>query len=109
MPDSKLTLITLTHPRSTAAEAYRALRANLTLASLERPIHTLTVAAVAAGEDTSVLLANLGVVMAQAGQRAILVDADLRHPSLHERFGVPNERGLTTVLEGQDALSAPPL
>jgi capsular exopolysaccharide synthesis family protein len=39
----------------------------------------------------------------------ILVDADLRHPSLHELFGVPNERGLTTLLDEQDALSAPPL
>jgi non-specific protein-tyrosine kinase len=109
MPDSKPTLITLTHPRSPAAEAYRALRANLALSALDRPLHTLVVTSAAPGEDKSTALANLTVTMAQGGQRVILVDADLRHPSLHELFGVPNERGLATLLEGQDALSAPPL
>jgi len=47
--------------------------------------------------------------MAQGGQRVILVDADLRHPSLHEIFGAPNERGLTTLLDERDPLTAPPL
>ena len=109
MPDSKSTLITLTHPRSSAAEAYRALRANLAMFGAEHPLRALIVASAAPGEDQSIALANLAIVMAQGGQRVILVDADLRHPSLHELLGVPNERGLTTLLEEQDALSAPPL
>jgi non-specific protein-tyrosine kinase len=109
MPDSKSTLITLTHPRSAAAEAYRALRANLFLSSREHPIHTLVVTSSAPGEDRSTVLANLAVAMAQGGQRVILVDADLRRPSLHELFDAPNERGLTTLLDGQDAVTAPPL
>ena len=109
MPDSKSTLVTLTHPRTPAAEAYRALRANLALYALEHPLHTLVVTSAAPGEDKSVLLANLAVVMAQGGQRVILVDADLRHPAQHELFGAPNERGLATLLEGQDAVTAPPL
>ena len=109
MSNPKLALITLTHPRSPAAEAYRALRANLAMFGLEHPLHALVVTSAAPGEDKSTALANLAVVMAQGGQRVILVDADLRHPSLHELFGVPNERGLTTVLDEQDALTAPPL
>ena len=109
MPDSKSTLVTLAHPRSPAAEAYRALRANLMLYAQEHPLHTLVVTSAAPGEDKSVPLANLAVVMAQGGQRVILVDADLRHPAQHELFGAPNERGLATLLEGQDALTAPPL
>jgi capsular exopolysaccharide synthesis family protein len=109
MSDPKLTLITLTHPRSPAAEAYRALRANLSLTSLEHPLRALVVTSAAPGEDKSAALANLAIVMAQGGQRVILVDADLRHPSLHELFGVQNERGLATVLNEQDALTAPPL
>ena len=109
MPESKPTLITLTHPRSPAAEAYRALRANLTMVSLDHPLRALVVTSVAPGEGKSTALANLAVVMAQGGQRVILADADLRHPSLHELFGVSNERGLTTVLDEQDALTAPPL
>ena len=109
MPDSKSILITLAHPRSPAAEAYRALRANLSLYALEHPLHALVVTSAAPGEDKSIALANLAVTMAQGGQRVILVDADLRHPALHELFNAPNERGLGTLLDGQDALSAPPL
>ncbi len=109
MPDAKSTLITLTHPRSPAAEAYRSLRANLSLSVLEHPLHALLVTSAAPGEDKSIVLANLAVTMAQGGQRVILVDADLRHPTLHEFFSASNERGLTTLLDGQDALSAPPL
>ena len=109
MPDSKPTLVTLAHPRSAAAEAYRALRANLTMSGLEHPVHTLVVTSATPKEDKSIALANLAVTIAQGGQRVILVDADLRHPSLHELFSAPNERGLATLLEGEDALSAPPL
>jgi capsular exopolysaccharide synthesis family protein len=109
MPDSQSTLVTLTHPRSAAAEAYRTLRANLAMSSLEHPVHTLVVTSAAPGEDKSLALANLAVTTAQGGQRVIVVDADLRHPSQHELFGAPNERGLATLLEGQDAVSAPPL
>jgi non-specific protein-tyrosine kinase len=79
------------------------------MSSLEHPLHTLVVTSAAPGEDKSIALANLAVATAQGDQRVILVDADLRHPSLHELFGVPNERGLATLLEGQDVLSAPPL
>jgi capsular exopolysaccharide synthesis family protein len=103
------TLVTLTHPRSAAAEAYRSLRANLTLSTPDHPLHTLVVTSAAPGEDKSTALANLAIAIAQGGQRVILADADLRHPSLHELFGLPNEHGLATLLEGQAALSAPPL
>lgn len=109
MPDSKSTLITLTHPRSPAAEAYRTLRANLYLSGAEHPLHALVVASVAPGELKSVAVANLAVTMAQGGQRTILVDADLRRPLLHELFSASNERGLATLLDERDPLTAPPL
>ena len=109
MLDFKSTLVTLTHPRSPAAEAYRTLRANLSLSCPDHPLHTLVVTSAAPGEGKSITLANLAVAMAQGGQRVILVDADLRHPSLHELFDAPNERGLVTLLDEQDALTSPPL
>jgi len=109
MPESKPNLVTLTHPRSPSAEAYRALRANLSLSATGHSLQALVVTSAAPNETKSVALANLAIVIAQGGQRVILVDADLRHPTLHEIFGAPNERGLTTLLEGQAALSAPPL
>jgi capsular exopolysaccharide synthesis family protein len=109
MPSPTHNLITLTHPHSPAAEAYRTLRANLAMSSSGHPLCALVVTSAAPGEDKSAALANLAIVIAQGGQHVILVDADLRHPSLHEIFGLPNERGLATVLNEQDALTAPPL
>ncbi len=94
-------IITLTEPTSVAAEAYRALRVNLSYATLDKPVKTLVVAAPAtednapAPADVSV---NLAVVAAQAGQRVILVDADLRNPHLHDIFGIPNAGGVTQAI-----------
>jgi non-specific protein-tyrosine kinase len=103
------TLITLTHPRTAAAEAFRSLRTNLMFSSVENPIHTLLVTSAYAGEEKSVLLANLAVTFAQSGNKTILVDSDMRKPSQHTIWGIPNERGLTTMLLEDAALSTPPL
>ena len=105
-----LDLITLTDPRSPAAEAYRTLRTNLTFfAALDRPVESLVVTSAAPDEGTSEVLVNLAVTMAQGERRTILVDADLRRPGLHELFGVANDRGLTTMILKEQALDDPPL
>jgi len=105
----QLDLITLTDPRSPAAEAYRTLRTNLTFTALDDPIETLIVTSAAPGEGKSSLLANLAVAMAQGERRTILVDADLRRPRLHKIFGAVNDRGLTTAIVDEAALDDPPL
>jgi capsular exopolysaccharide synthesis family protein len=102
----KATIVTLAEPRSPAAEAYRALRMNLTFTSLDKPLEMLVVAAPSADDDKSRVAVNLAVVMAQAGQRVILVDADLRRPSLHTCFDVPPEPGLTGYLISQNGEAA---
>jgi capsular exopolysaccharide synthesis family protein len=102
-------LVTLTDPRSAAAEAFRTLRTNLMFMSVERPVSTLLVTSVADTEDKNLVAANLGVAFAQAGNSTILVDGDLRRPMLHELWGLPNERGLTTLLTQDTALASPPL
>ena len=105
-----LDFITLTDPRSPAAEAYRTLRTNLTFfAALDRPVESLIVTSPAPNEGKSEVLANLAVTMAQGERRTILVDADLRRPGLHELFGVANDRGLTTMILEEEALDDPPL
>jgi capsular exopolysaccharide synthesis family protein len=91
-------LITLTDPHHAAAEAYQSLRTNLEFSSLEHPLRTLLVTSVDNATDKSIALANLAVVMAQAGDRVIVVDGDLRRPQQHEIFGVSNQKGLTTWL-----------
>ena len=96
-------LVTLSNPRSAAAEAYRTLRTNVQLSSIDAPIRALLVTSASADEGKSTTLANLAVAFAQAGQRVVLVDCDLRRPSLHTVFGVANERGLTSMLLEDDA------
>ena len=95
-----MTLVTLTDPRSPASEAYRTLRTNLSFYSLDTPVRTFVVTSPAAGEGKSTTLANLAVTMAQSGRKTILVDCDLRRPTLHELLGRPMSPGLTDVLLG---------
>jgi len=108
MPSSNnYRLVTLTDPRSPAAEAFRTLRTNLMFSSLERPLTTLLVTSAAPEEGQSTTLANLAVTLAQGGRKTIVVDCDLRHPHQHEIFGVPAEPGLSNMmLNNQDR---PPL
>lgn len=102
-------LITLTAPRSAAAEAYRTLRTNLIFSSVEKPITTLLVTTPAQSDDKSIVAANLAVAYAQAGHKTILVDADLRRPAQQAIWGVSSERGLTTMMLEDSAMAAPPL
>ncbi len=102
-------LITLTHPRSPAAEAYHTLRTNLTFAALDKPIETLVVTSPAPDASKSIVLANLAVTLAQGERRTVMVDADLRRPALHEVFGMSSERGLTTMFVEEKARENPPL
>ncbi|MFO7323295.1 MAG: CpsD/CapB family tyrosine-protein kinase [Chloroflexota bacterium] len=102
-------LIMLTEPRSAAAEAFRALRTNLMFSSLERPLSAIVVSAPMDAEDKSTVAANLAIAFAQAGNKTILVDGDLRKPAQHELWGVGNERGLSTMMLEDAAMSTPPL
>jgi non-specific protein-tyrosine kinase len=101
-----MTLITLSDPRSPISEAYRTLRTNLSFSSLDDPIRTLVITSAAPDEGKSTTAANLAVTMAQGGKRTILVDCDLRRPTLHELFNLPAEPGLTNLLleEGDQQL-----
>lgn len=98
-------LVTFTHSRSPVAEAYRALRTSIQFSSLDKPLQTFLITSTGAKEGKSTTAANLAITFAQAGSQVILVDADLRRPSQHRLFGLPNEEGLTTMLlEDKDEL-----
>ena len=96
MPNSQL--ITLTDPRSQAAEAYRALRTSLIFSGLDHPLTTLLVTSATPEDEKSLTLANLAVTMAQGGRKTILVDCDLRRPRQHELFGVAMQPGFTELI-----------
>ena len=93
-----MNLITLTDPRSPVSEAYRTLRTNLSFYSLDNPLRSLVVTSPASGDEKSVAVANLAVTMAQSGRRTVLVDCDLRRPSLHTFFNLSNDTGLTSMI-----------
>jgi capsular exopolysaccharide synthesis family protein len=100
-------LVMVQAPRSAAAEAYRTLSTNIQFSSLDRDVRTLLVTSAGPDEGKSIVLANLAITMAEGGRRVIVVDCDLRHPSLHQVFGLSDQPGLTTMMLNE-AL-APPL
>ena len=102
-------LVTLSDPRSSAAEAFRSLRTNLMFSSVENPIQTLLVTSPARENEKSTALANLAVTFAQSGNRTILVDADLRQPKQHQIWGIENALGLTSMMVDKSTLGEPPL
>jgi non-specific protein-tyrosine kinase len=94
-------VVTLSDPRSPAAEAYRTLRTNIQFSSVDKPVRRLLLTSAGSDEGKSTTAANLAVTMAQAEMRVILADCDLRRPSLHEIFGLQNTEGLTTMFLGR--------
>ncbi len=100
-------LIILDDPRSSAAEAYRTLRTSIRFSSLDKPLRTLLVAGAGAEDGSSTVLCNLAVAIAQADTRVIVVDCDLRRPSVHGMFGLANDKGLTTLLLDEERKELP--
>ena len=97
------TLITLSQPRSPTSEAYRGLRTGIQYSSVDNPDRaTLMVTSPNPMEGKSVTVANLSTVMAQAGFRVLIIDADLRRPTQHELFGLSANNGLTNLLLNLD-------
>jgi non-specific protein-tyrosine kinase len=88
-------IITQSQPRSPDAEAFRALRTNLKFSKIDTPIKTVLITSPSPADGKSTIAANLATVIAQNEQDVILIDADLRRPSLHKIFKVSNRLGLS--------------
>jgi len=95
----------LTQPKSQYTEAFRSLRTALLLSSTtgREPKYLLCTSATPSEGKTTVS-SNLAVILAQHGIRVLLIDADLRRPNIHHRFGINGKLGLSTVLSGQNTL-----
>lgn len=102
-------IITLTNPRSAAAEAYRTLRTNIEFSGVDQKLRTLLVTSSAPTDEKAATVANLAVAMADGDRRVILVDADLRRPGQHTLFGLPNEQGFTNMFRDEESFTNPPL
>lgn len=91
-------LVARNYPRSPVAEAFRTLRTNIRFARPDMRRGSLLITSAQPGEGKSLVASNLAVAVAQEGRSAILIDADLRRPSLHRFFGLPNRVGFTSLI-----------
>ncbi|MFD0771214.1 CpsD/CapB family tyrosine-protein kinase [Bacillus sp. CGMCC 1.60114] len=94
-------LVTYNAPNSKVAEEYRTLRTNLQLSSVTRKDKTIVITSSRFGEGKSTTVSNLAVSIAQQGEKVLVIDADLRNPTIHEMFRIENTVGLTNVLSGK--------
>ena len=98
------TLIAASEPGSPVSEAYRTLRTSLLYSRVDAPPKVVVVTSPGPGEGKSTTCANLGVVLAQADKKTLVIDCDLRRPNLHNVFGLRNLTGLVDALVGENGL-----
>jgi capsular exopolysaccharide synthesis family protein len=99
-------LVTRHHPKSPVSEAFRSLRTSLRYLSPDQDYRAILVTSPGPGEGKSTVLANLAVALAQSGKTVVVFDTDLRRPSQHHIFDVPNDVGLTNLLVGESRLDS---
>ncbi len=94
------------NPQSAAAECLRSIRTNLLFMSPGRPLKTILVTSSGPGEGKTTTAASLAEIMADGGNRVLLIDADMRRPRLHKVFGVEPGHGLSSLVLGESRLDA---
>ena len=116
-----LNLVTQNDPKNPAAEAYRVIRTSIQFAQAGKELKTIAITSCTPNEGKSTTIANLAVVLTQAGKSVLLIDCDMRNPTVHKNFNLSNKIGLSscismgtavadavqaTAIEGLDALTA---
>lgn len=97
-------LQTLKNPKSIFSEAFRTLRTNIQFTSIDKSIKTIVITSTSPGEGKTTAATNLAISIAQTEKKVLLVDCDMRKPSVHRRFNIPNGDGLTNILMGEKNL-----
>ena len=116
-----LNLVTQNDPKNPAAEAYRVIRTGIQFAQAGKELQTIALTSCTPNEGKSTTIANLAIVLTQAGKSVLLIDCDMRNPTVHKNFNLSNKIGLSscismgtavadavqaTGIEGLDALTA---
>ncbi|MFK7696954.1 CpsD/CapB family tyrosine-protein kinase [Paenibacillus sp. HJGM_3] len=89
------------NPKSPISEAYRSLRTNIEFSSIDESVKVIMFTSAGPGEGKSTTVSNLAVVYAQSDKHVLVIDADLRKPTMHHTFQKSNRWGLTSLLTGQ--------
>lgn len=95
-------VVTLTRPSSVIAEQFRTIRTNIQFSMVDENIKTLVITSARPSVGKSTISANLAVTFAMQGKKVLIVDADMRKPTVHKTFHLPNRDGLTTLLTERD-------
>lgn len=91
-------IITLIDPEDPASEAYRSLRTNILMRQFDKDMQVINVISTSASEGKSTTILNLGVVFSQLGKKTLVIDLDLRLPTVHKKMKVKNKVGVTDVV-----------
>ena len=94
-------LITDINPKSPISESYRTLRTNIEFSSIDETIQVIMCTSSGPSEGKSTTGTNIAVVSAQSEKKTLIIDADLRKPTMHHTFGLSNRQGLTNILSSQ--------
>jgi len=98
IPGSERSLITAINPKSPVSEQYRTIRTNIQFSMFDKALKTLACTSAAPGEGKSTTIANLAVTFAGQGQKVLLVDTDLRKPTIHQLMQINNQYGFTGLI-----------
>lgn len=91
-------------PKSIEAESYRVLRTNIQYSSVDKDIKSIVITSACPREGKSTVSGNLALAFAQNGKKVIIIDCDLRKPSIHRKFDISNLCGLSEVIIGKEIL-----
>lgn len=94
-------LITLKNPKSVVSESFRTLRTNIQYSNIDNEIKTIIVTSASSDEGKSSVVSNLAVSVAYTGKKVLVIDCDLRKPTIHKLMEISNLKGLTNVLIGE--------
>jgi len=98
-------LAVVSSPKSAAAESFRHLRTNLQFMEKERKFHVISITSTIGGEGKTTVAMNLAAIMSMTDKKTILLNMDMRKPTLHERFNLDNIKGMSTLLSKHTTLS----
>ena len=102
--DEKLNVVS--SPKSAVAESFRQLRTNLQFMETAKGSHVISVTSTIGGEGKTTIGMNLAAIMSMADKKTILINMDMRKPTLHERFGIENVKGMSTLLSKHTSLAS---